>query len=123
MSDVKLDPDRELIPVQQYTELCTAATRQSACLAEKAEQQVLNSDQMNNQVNDTVADLDSDDDPPAFMSGADGQSLCVFVERDGNLMWLVQAHYHKDSLFMKILYHLEVHPHFGIRDWLICTKD
>ena len=88
-ADVKLDPDGELIPVQQYAEMCTAATRRSTCLAEKAEQQVLNSDQMNNQVNDTVADLDSDDDPPAFMSGANGQSLCVCVERDINLVRLM----------------------------------
>ena len=74
-ADAKLDPDGELIPVQQYAEMCTAATRRSTCLAEKAEQQVLDSDQMNNQVDDTVADPDPDDDPPAFMSGADGQSL------------------------------------------------
>ena len=46
--------------------MCTAATRRSTRLAEKAEQRVLDSDQMNNQVDDAVADPDSDDDPPAF---------------------------------------------------------
>ena len=84
-ADVKIDLDGELIPVQQYAEMCTAATRQSTHLAEKAEQQVLDSDQMNNQVDDTVADPDSDDDPPAFTSGADRQSLHVSIERDINL--------------------------------------
>ena len=84
---------------------------------------MLDSDQMNNQVNDTVTNLDSDDDPPAFMSGADGQSLCICVERDINLTQLVRAHHHNDPLFMKILHHLEAHPHFGIKDQLIWTKN
>ena len=69
--------------------MCTTATRWLTRLAEKAEQQVLNSDQMNNQVDDAVANLDSDDDPPAFMSGADGQSLCECIERDFNLARLM----------------------------------
>ena len=84
-ADMKLDPNRELIPVQWYAEMRTAATRQSTCLADKAKQGVLNSDQMNNQVDNAVADLDSDDDPPAFMSGVDMQSLRVCIERDFNL--------------------------------------
>ena len=88
-ADAKLDPNRELIAVQRYAEMHTAATRRSTCLAEKAEQRVLDSDQMNNQVDDTVTDPDSDDDPPAFMSGANGQSLCVCVERDINLVRLM----------------------------------
>ena len=50
---------------------------------------MLDSDQMNNQVDDVVADPDSDDDPPAFMSGVDGQSLRISVERDINLAQLV----------------------------------
>ena len=74
-ADMKLDPERELIPVQQYTEMHTAATRWSTYLAEKAEQRVLDSDQMKNQVDDTVADPDSDDDPPAFMLG----NLCKYA--------------------------------------------
>ena len=112
-----------LIPVKQYAEMCTAATRWSTCLAEKAEQRVLDSDQINNQVNDAVADPDSDDDPPAFMSGADGQSLRISIERDINLTRRVRAHYHKDPLFMKVLHHLEAHPQFGIKDRLIWTKN
>ena len=88
-ADAKLDPDRELIPVQLYAEMCTAATRRSTHLAEKAEQQVLDSDQMNDQVGDAVTDPDPDDNPPAFTSGVDGQSLRVSVERDINLTQLV----------------------------------
>ena len=91
-ADTKLNPDGELIPVKRYAEMHTAATRRSTRLAEKAEQRVLDSDQMNQQVDDIVADPDSDDDPPAFTSGADGQSLCVSVERDINLAWLVRTH-------------------------------
>ena len=89
-------------------------------IAEKVEQQVLNSDQMNNQVDNTVTDLDSDDDPPAFTSGVDRQSLRVCVERDINL---VQAQYHKDPLFMNVFQHLEAHPCFRIKDWRIWTKN
>ena len=88
-ADTKLNPHGELIPVQQYTEMRTAATRQSTCLAKKTQQRVLDSDQMNNQVDDAVTNPDSDDDPPAFTSGADGQSLRVCVERDFNLAQLV----------------------------------
>ena len=122
-ADMKLDPDGELVPIKRYAEMRTAATRRSTHLAEKAEQWVLDSDQMNNQVDDAVADPDSDDDPPVFTSGADGQSLRISVERHINLAWLVRAHYHKDPLFMKVLHHLEVHPHFGIKDQLIWTKN
>ena len=122
-ADVKLDPDGESIPIKWYAEMHTAATRQSTHLAEKTEQRVLDSDQMNQQVNDTFADLDSDDDPPAFTLGADGQSLRVSVERDVNLAQLVRAHYHKDPLFMKVLHHLEAHPRFRIKDRLIWTKN
>ena len=122
-ADAKLDPDGVLIPVKRYTEMRTAATRRSTCLAEKAEQRVLDSDEMNNQVDDTVADPDSDDDPPAFTSGADRQSLHISVERDINLTRLVRAHYHKDPFFMKVLHHLEAHLHFGIKDRLIWTKN
>ena len=83
--NARLNPDGELIPIQQFAEMCTTATRRSTHLAEKAEQHVLDSDQMNNEVVDSVANLDSDHDPPAFMSRSDGQSLCICIERDVNL--------------------------------------
>ena len=37
-SDMRLDPDGDLLPVQWYVELCTAAARWSHCLAEQVEQ-------------------------------------------------------------------------------------
>ena len=67
----------------------TAATRQSTCLAEKAEQRVLESNQLNEGATNTVDDPDIDLDPPVIMSRADGQSLCICVERAINLTWLV----------------------------------
>ena len=84
---------------------------------------MLDSDQMNNQVDDTVTDPDSDGNPPVFKSGVDGQSLHVSIERDINLTRLMRAHYHKDPLFMKVLHHPEAHLHFGIKDQLIWTKN
>ena len=78
---------------------------------------------MNNQVDNTVTDPDSDDDPPAFTSGADGQSLCVSIERDINPTQLMRAHFHKDPLFMKVLHHPEAHLRFWIKDRLIWTKN
>ena len=37
-TDAKLDSDGELVPVQRYADMHTAATRWSTCLVEKAEQ-------------------------------------------------------------------------------------
>ena len=88
-ADMKLDPDGELIPVQWYAEMRTTATRQSTHLAEKGKQHMLDSDQMNKQVDNSVADPDSDYDPPAYTAGVDGQSLRICVERDFNLARLV----------------------------------
>ena len=84
---------------------------------------MLNSDQMNNKVIDGVTDPDSDHDSLAFTSGVDGQSLYIHVERDVNLAWLGQGHYHKDPHFMKFLKHPEAHPRFGIKNQLIWTKN
>ena len=74
-ADTKLDPDGELTPLQQYTDMGTAVTRQSTCLAEKPEQRVLDSDQMNKGAVNPVADPNDDSDPLAITSGADGKSL------------------------------------------------
>jgi len=88
-TDAKLDPDGELVPVQWYTDMHTTATRQSTCLVEKAEQQVLESNQMNKGAVDQVDDPNADPDPLAFTSGADAEPLCVCVERNVNLTQLV----------------------------------
>jgi len=101
----------------------TAATRWSTHLVEKAEQRVLKSDQMNKGAVNPVDNPNADPDPLAFMSRADMQSLCVRIERDINLTCLMQGHYHKDPLFMKVFSHPEVHPHFRIKDQLIWTKN
>ncbi len=46
-ADSRLDMDGELLPIQWYVELCTAAARRSRRLAERVEQRVLDSDVMN----------------------------------------------------------------------------
>ena len=92
----QLDPDGELLPIQWYVELlpiqwyvelCTAAARWSCHLAESVEQWVLDSDTMNDGAVTTLGDVATalGDEPIAFTSGADGQSLCAHVERDVNL--------------------------------------
>ena len=88
-TDTKLDPDGELVPVQRYADMRTAATRRSTCLVEKAEQRVLESDQMNEGAVNQVDNPDTDPDPLAFTSGADAEPLCVRIERDVNLAHLV----------------------------------
>ena len=95
---MKLNPDRELIPVQRYADMHTAATRWSTHLVEKAEQRVLESDQMNEGAVNQVDDPDADPDSLAFTSGDDAEPLCVRVERNVNLAQLVRGHYHKDPL-------------------------
>ena len=84
-TNAKLNPDGELIPVKQYADMHTAATRWSTYLAEKAEQQVLESNQMNEGSTDTVDNPNTDLNPPVIMSRADRQSLHVCIERDVNL--------------------------------------
>ena len=122
-ADVKLNPDGELIPIQRYTDMCTAATRRSTHLAEKAKQRVLDSNWMNEGAVDTVTDPDPESDPLAITSRADGQSLRVRIERDIDLTRLMRSHYHKDPIGMKILNNPEVHPYFRIKNKLIWTKN
>ena len=65
----------------------------------------------------------SDGEPLAIDSGANGQSLHTTVERDINLTSIACKAYRDDPLFTKILSHPEAHPHFGIHDQLIWTKN
>ena len=103
-ADAWLDPDRELLHVQQYVELCAAAARQSCHLAEKLKQHVLKSNQMNEQPAESPMRLDvspcqlSDDMPLAIESGADGESLCTHVEKDINLACIVPTISHFGQL-------------------------
>ena len=78
--DTKLDPDRELLPIQHYIELCSVAARQSHRLAEQTEQCVLGSDQLNAMSSPTSMGPDNNDSPLAIQAGADGQSLHTCVE-------------------------------------------
>ena len=85
-ADSRLDLDGELLPIQQYIELHTAAARWSCHLAEHAKQQVLDSDAMNDDVVTVSDEVPApDDEPIAFTSGANGQSLRAHIERDINL--------------------------------------
>ena len=64
----------------------------------------------------------SEDEPLAIESGANGPSLHTTIERDIDLMSIARKTYCDDPLFAKILIHPEVHPFFGIHDQLIWTK-
>ena len=85
-TDVKLDPDGELLPVQHYIELCSAAARRSHSLAEQMEQCVLDGVQLNTESSPIPVGPDEDDSPLAIWAGANGQSLCTHVERQVDLM-------------------------------------
>jgi len=54
-TDVWLDLDGELLPIQRYIEVRTAIARQSRHLAEKLKPHVLESDQMNEQRHELIA--------------------------------------------------------------------
>jgi len=59
--------------------------------------------------------VDSPDDAPtAIESGADGQSLRTHIEQDINLPHVVRKSYRKDTVFAKILAHLEAYECFGV---------
>jgi len=120
-ADVQLDPDGELLPIEWYVELCTAVLRQSCCLTNKVEQRALESAQMNKGA--TTAHIEqSEDDPLAIESGANGPSLRITIEKDIDLTSIACKAYRNNPLFAKILSHPEVHPHFGICDQLIWPK-
>ena len=80
-ADVKLDPDGELLPIQRYVELHSAATRWSCRLAEQTEQCVLDSIQLNTESSLIPVGPDEDDSPLAIRAGADGQSLHTHLEQ------------------------------------------
>ena len=96
-ADAKLDPDGELLPVQCYIELHSAAARWSRRLAEQMEQHVLNSIQLNAESSPIPVEPDKDDSPLAIQAGADGQSLHTHVERQVDLARIVQKHYREDT--------------------------
>ena len=86
---MKLDPDRELLPVQRYVKLRSAAARRSRCLAEHMEQHVLDSVQLNAKSSPIPMGPDDDDSPLAIRAGADGQSLHTHIEQQVDLARIV----------------------------------
>ena len=88
-ADAKLDPNRDLLPIQRYVKLRSVVARQSCCLAEQTEQHVLNSVQLNTESSPIPMGPDNDDLPLAIWAGADGQSLCTHVERQVDLACIV----------------------------------
>ena len=86
-TDAQLDPDGELLPVRRYVKVHAATARRSRHLAEKLEQHVLESDQMNewpreSTVQPVVSENTPPDQPPlAIKSGADGESLRAHIEQ------------------------------------------
>ena len=80
-ADARLDPDGELLPVWRYVEVRAATARRSCHLAEKLEQRVLESDQMNERPRESTAqpvaseNMPPDQLPLAIESGVDGESL------------------------------------------------
>ena len=128
-TDAWLDLDGELLPVRRYIEVHAAAARRSHHLAEKLEQCMLESDQMNEWPRELTTqpvageDTPSDQPPLAIESGVDGESLCARIERTFNLVDTIHKYYCKDPTFAKVLAHPEVHPHFRIKDGLIWTKN
>ena len=85
-ADTKLDPDRELLPIQRYVKLCSAVARRSCRLAEQMEQHVLDSVQLNAESSPIPMGPDDDDTPLAIQAGADGQSLCVHIEQQVDIV-------------------------------------
>ena len=78
-ADVKLDPESELLPIWQYIEVHSTAARQSCRLAERVEQQVLDSAELNQGTTDIPSKL-SNNAPLMFESDVDGQSLRTHIE-------------------------------------------
>src|SRR6266481_8103865 len=84
---------------------------------------MLDSDQMNNRTSDSASESSDDDSLLAIESRMDGKSLWTNVERNIDLACIVCKHYHKDTVFAKVLECLTAHLYFGIRDKLIWTKN
>ena len=89
--DVKLNSDWELIPVQQYVGIQTAAARQSTHLAEHTEQQALNSGQMDQATVNATNNHSYKADPQAIESRGNRKYLCAHRARHQPHMTSVQV--------------------------------
>jgi RNase H-like domain found in reverse transcriptase len=78
-TDVRLDPDSELLPTDRYMELKTEAMRQSNCLVEKREAQILEFEEMNDSTRRVLPEiappLIDDEDIMGTAASSDGTTL------------------------------------------------
>jgi hypothetical protein len=83
-TDVRLDPDGELLPTDRYMELKTTATRCSNCLVKKREAQILESKELNDSAQralpKNVPPSIDDDDIVVSVTSGDGTTLRAKVE-------------------------------------------
>ncbi len=75
---------------------------------------MLDSDQMNNRTSDNASESSDDDLLLAIESGMDGHSLWTNMERNVDLARIICKHYHKDTVFAKVLECLTAHLCFRI---------
>ena len=75
--DIWLDTDGELLPTDNYMELCAATTRQSKCLVKRQESHHIKAKILNdgNKVSLPSENTSSMDDVTAIEGGNDGRSL------------------------------------------------
>ena len=111
-ADIRLDPDRKLLPTDCYTELCVAATRQSKPLAEQQESRHIKAEILNasNKQSPPSKDTSAIDDVTAIAAGNDGKSLRTHVEKMMDLRAVIKNPYCKDMICAKIIAQPDAYP-------------
>ena len=124
-TDVRLDPDGELLPTDWYTEIHIAATRRSKHLAKQKAQWVIEAETMNTDQKEPTPshDLTVDDDVTVIASSNDGTPLRIHVEESMDRRKVLQDAYHEDTICAKILAHPGAHLRFSVCEGLIWTKN
>jgi RNase H-like domain found in reverse transcriptase len=126
-ADAILDPEGELLPTDRYMDLKTAVTRQSNCLAEKKEARIVESEEMNDNAQCVLPEetppSNDNDDITVTAASSDGMTSRTKAESSMDIPKILHDAYHKDTMFSKIMVHLDAHKKFGIRDGLIWTKN
>ena len=124
-ADIRLDPDRKLLPTDRYMELCAAATRQSKHLAECQESHHIKAEILNASDKQSLPSEDTSltNDVTTIAAGNDGKSLQTHVEETMDLRAIVKNAYRKDMICAKIITQPDAYPRFGIWEGLIWTKN
>ena len=124
-TDIRLDPDGELLPTDRYTEIRAAATRQSKRLAERQESRHIEAEVLNAGDEKSLPENQSSsiDNITAITAGNDGKSLRTYVEETMDLRAIVKNAYRKDTICAKIIAQPDAYTRFGIREGLIWTKN